>query len=431
MTSSNDHWPDLSQVVPASRTSVPARRTSIGPSPARRGHFGEAVRDARERSRLTQDQLGQHIGYSRTAVSRMESSADPRLTPRTLARICEVLNTTMADLLGENEEREEPVKRREFMQVTGGVMAYMAGMAVEPGQVGESDVAQIEHGIEHLRALDQRNGGDRLGYFAERLVDDAQRLLRGSYNSTMGERLYSVLGEACVLAGWLAQDAGDPHRSIQLYSEVMSAATMANNPLLSAHACANLSLITAMAGQSSRAVQCARAGQRAAAEGHGGPRLRALLLARETTGLAQLGDTARARDTMTRALRALDNPHGYDPPWTAFVTEAELSGILGDANSKLGRHDQALHQISQAAAMSGHPRNAASWQVVLAGAHAAAGDPGQAATIAVQALPTVTDLSSTRIHSRVQALSQSLGPFTRVAEVAEFRQQMIAAGLTP
>ncbi len=430
MVTSRNHRDPPNQAMPANRTSVPETRTSsrLVTAPAAI-HFGEMLRSARARVGLTQDQFGQLIGYSRTAVSRLESSPDPRLTPRALRCISEVLNTPTAALLGETGNEEDAVKRRHFIQAATGVALSMANATMDPGRVGTSDVEEIERGIENLRALDQRNGGDRLGLFAERLVSDAERLLSGSYGPAMATRLHGVLGEACVLGGWLAQDSGHPERAIRLYSEVMAAAPMAEDPLLTAHACANLSLLTVEAGQPSRAVKCAQAGQVAALEGRGGPRLRALLLAREATGHAQLGDVAATEDTMRRALLAFDSVHGHDPAWTAFLSDVELAGILGDAYTRLGQHSPALRQLEQAAAMPGRPRNAASWRLVLAYGHAAAGDPAQAAALGLEALPHVLDLSSARVRGRVLTLSAMLAPHSRIREVSDFRDHARAAGL--
>jgi len=391
-------------------------------------NFGETLRGARERAGLTQAELGQLIGYSRTAVSRMESSSDPRLTPRVLSRISEVLHTTTAALLAE-EDREDPVNRRQLLQAAAGVAIIGATSQVEPGRVGEQDVAEIERGIEDLRLLDQRNGGDRLGFFARRLINDAERLLRGRFGSAMATRLHAVQGEASVLAGWLAQDAGDITGAARLYSDVMAAAHLANDPLLAAHACANLAFVTTKAGQPSRAVQCAQAGQRAAVQGRGGPRLRALLVAREASGHARVGDGAAATEAIHRAWKAFDSQGGNDPSWVMFLSDVELAGILGDVHSRLGQHNLAVEHLSRAAQMEGRPRNATSWRLGLAQGYIAAGDPGQAAALGSIVLPEVLELSSTRIRASVLELSQSLTPHSKVFEVKAFQDKARAAGL--
>jgi transcriptional regulator with XRE-family HTH domain len=392
-------------------------------------NFGETLRGARERAGLTQAQLGQLIGYSRTAVSRMESSPDPRLTPRVLCRIGEVLHTPAATLLGEAENRGDAVDRRQLLQAAAGVALTAATCPTEAGRVGADDVAEIERGVEDLRLLDQLNGGDRLGLFARRLVADTERLLRGRFTSEMAGRLHSLLGKASVLAGWLAQDAGDTTGAVRLYSDVLAAAHLADDPLLAAHACANLAFVTAKAGQPSRAVQYAQAGRRAAVRGRGGPRVRALLAAREATAHAHVGDAVGAIDAAQRALRAFDSQQGRDPAWVIFLSDVELAGILGDVHSRLGRHALALGQLALAANMEGRPRNATSWRFGLAQGYVRAGDPGRGAALASSVLPEVLQLSSTRIRSSVVMLSRSLTPHGKVPEVKLFQEQARAVGL--
>jgi transcriptional regulator with XRE-family HTH domain len=426
MSISNRPQPGPDQDMCSSRTPMPGIRTSPGTRAEVERGFGDVLKAARVRAGLTQQQFADEIGYHRTAVSRMESSPDPSLTPRVLRRIGEVLGVPMAQLLGEAEDPEDPVNRRQLLQAASATTFLAAAV---PGRVGGADVAEIEHGIDTLRALDQRVGADDLGFFASRLVADAQRLLQGQYGSDTAVRLHGVLGEAAVLAGWLAQDAGRPDEATRHYSEVMAAATLAGDPLLAAHACANLAMLTAVGGQPSRAVQCAQAGHRAAAEGRGGPRLRALLFAREATGHAQLGDAGACTEAIRRSLRAFDSGHGHDPAWVSFVSDIELAGILGDAYSRLGQHRPALRELTQAAHMAGRPRNAASWRLVLAQGHATAGDPAQAAAIAGDALPAVLDLHSTRVRARVIHLAHDLAPYRGVAEVADFLDQARTAGL--
>lgn len=356
----------------------------------------------------------------------MESSTDPNLTPRVLSRISEVLRVPVAQLLGQADHQENRVNRRQLLKAAGATAAL--GVS-EPGRVGSAELAQIEHGISTLRAVDQRMGADPLRFFAERLVGDTQRLLQGRYSSQTALHLHRLLGEASVLAGWLAQDADDPVAATRYYGEAVAAATLAEAPLVTAHACANLALLAAMSGQPSRALQCARAGQRAAVEGRGGPRLRSLLFAREVTGHAALGDVRACEEAERRALRAFESEDGHDPEWVLFLSDTELAGILGDASSRLGRHRKALQDLTTAAEMGGRPRNAVAWQLVQAKGFAAAGDPAQAAGIASAALPEVLELHSGRLRQRVGELARSLSPQRAVAEVADFIARAREAGL--
>ena len=62
-------------------------------------YLGSRIRQARDRAGLTQEQLAERIGVSRTAIARYESGEiEPKL--HNLAAIAETLNVSTDELLG-------------------------------------------------------------------------------------------------------------------------------------------------------------------------------------------------------------------------------------------------------------------------------------------------------------------------------------------
>jgi transcriptional regulator with XRE-family HTH domain len=302
---------------------------------ARQGHIGEVLRLARRRAGMTQAQLAAAIGYSQAAVSRIERGAGANAYDvRTLRGLASILMIPAA-LLGLSEppcEENEAVQRRDFLRVTTAAAAVAAaGDLLEPGRVGRTDVAEIQQTIDDLRALDQRTGGDRLHRLAGIQVKQARALLaRGTYGADIGQQLSSVLGEAAILVGWLSFDAGRHDASAASYAEAITAAGAAADELVAAHAYANLSMLALAAAQPQRAVQYAQAGQRAATR-HGGPRLRALLFAREAQGHA-------ARRDGTATVRRFDGPNAPSTAPVATTLAGPPSSPTPNSLAQLAAH---------------------------------------------------------------------------------------------
>lgn len=208
----------------------------------------------------------------------------------------------------------------------------------------------------------------------------------------------------------------------------MASAGAAGDELVAAHAYANMSMLAAAAEQPRKAVQYAEAGQRAALR-RGGPRLRALLLAREAQAHAGLRDRSAASDALTRAERAYCTSRGEDPTWTAFFDEAELAGAAGSAFQTLGDRTRATRYLQDATEIHGRTRNRLSWTIRLASAHADSQDYAQACAVANPALPAIGDIASTRILRDIRRFSAQLGVHSTAPEVQDFRRSMSAVGL--
>jgi transcriptional regulator with XRE-family HTH domain len=431
MTELNDGTAPAGQRMSDVRSPRSGNRSSVSAAPPQI-HLGARLRGAREHAGLTQEDLGRLTSSSRFAIGRIEDSADPRISLRQLQRISEVLGVPAATLLGPSTEGEDPVNRRQLLQATGVTALAAATARPAPGAVGASDVAEISAAVEDLRRLDQLTGGERLTYFADRLVLDAEHLMTGRLATKVGLQLQTVHGKAAVLAGWLSQDSGKYAQAAQHYSAAMTAAQLAGNTSLTVEAAAAMAFLAIKRQQPTKVIQCAQAGQRAALVSRSGPRTRALLAAREAIGYGQQGDVAGVDDAALRTWRALDSSQGTDEPWADFVSEAELNGMIGQAYNQARRYEPSVRHLETALDLfdtSNRPRNAASWKAYLAITHAEAGDPGRAAYVASTVLPTVQSLQSTRLRTDIRTIAGLLRNHSEVPEVQHFTAQTTAAGL--
>lgn len=393
---------------------------------AKRGRVGEVVRLARQRTGMTQADLAVAIGYSQTAVSRIERGRGSTAHDVRTLRMSASALTIPAALLGVVDSRgeEEPVQRREFLRVaSAAVAAAVAPELVAQGRVGHSDVDELHRAIADLRALDQCAGGDRLHVLAAQQVREVQRLLHdGRYGTEVERQLHATLGDAAILAGWLNFDAGRHDTARAYLADAITATFAANDPLTQAYALSLMAMQAQHVGQPREAVLLAQAGHRAGGT-KSGNRLRALLQVREARGLAGIGDRSGAELALARAERILSAPgRGHDPSWVEFFDQAELAGAAGMVFTALGEADRGAACLRSAVDIVGRSRNRLSWEFCLANSQAAAGDLTEACATASAALPLLSEVSSARVRRQLGEVVAAVAAHKAVPEVRDFTQ---------
>ena len=70
------------------------------------------LRDARDRAKLTQEELADRSGVDQTTISRLETSDDPNPTRRTVDRLAQALGIAPSRLRFSDPEPVASVKRR-------------------------------------------------------------------------------------------------------------------------------------------------------------------------------------------------------------------------------------------------------------------------------------------------------------------------------
>ncbi len=422
--------PEIGSILIKDATRTKGANVDVSPEmleAAQQGRTGVVVRLARQRTGMTQADLAAAIGYSQTAVSRIERGRGSTAHDvRTLRMLASTL-TIPATLLGVADPggEEEPVQRREFLRLTSAAVAgAVAPELVAHGTIGKSDVDEFARAIADLRALDQCAGGDRLHILAAQQVRQVQRLLHeGRYGGAVERQLHSTLADAAILAGWLNFDAGHHETARAYFADAITATFSADDPLTQAYALSLMAMQAQHIGQPREAVRLAQAGQRTSGT-KGGNRLRALLQVREARGLAVIGDRTGAELALARAERVLSAPsRGHDPSWVEFFDQAEFAGAAGMAFTALGEPDRGAACLRDAVEIVGRSRNRLSWEFCLANSQAAAGDPIEACATATAALPLLSEVSSARVRRQLQDVVTAVAPHRGVPEVRRFTGQ--------
>jgi transcriptional regulator with XRE-family HTH domain len=396
-----------------------------------------SVQTLSRKMRREADRVGEGVARDLGRMIRYWERGDRRpseLYRRLLSRVYGVSESELfsdAVLLDSGEVDE--VRRREFLRTAAAAGVAATAPVLTPRRVGRRDVADLQRAISDARALDQRLGGDGLHHLAALQVRHARELLDvGSYADEVGRVLHATLGEACILAGWLAFDAFRHDVARGYYAEAVTAAQVAGDELVTAHVFANMSMQALQRDRPREAVMLAQTAQRCAAR-RGGPRLRALAAMREARGWARLGDRGAAEATIGRAVDAFEGPQcGCDPAWVAFFDEAEVAGAAGHCYVELGACRTGLARLRESARGDDglRSRNRASWSLALADGLARCGDVAQACSVAGGTLTLLGELSSVRVRRQLRDVAARVAPHATMAEVREFRKQLATVSIT-
>lgn len=183
-------------------------------------------------------------------------------------------------------------------------------------------------------------------------------------------RLLTSLGEALVLAGWVAWDSGQHSNARERYLRALTAAGEAGDGPLAACVLAYRSYAAEAEGDLRRARKVLTAAQEYV-RGEGTATTRAWLAAREAEVTAALGEPTPALQALERAITAYDYAHPYrERVWTAFFTPSRLGSMAVTTYARL-RHPN-LSRTTEAVVSSLPGTNVKIKAVVLADAAIAA-----------------------------------------------------------
>jgi hypothetical protein len=250
------------------------------------------------------------------------------------------------------------------------------------------------------------------------LSADAGRMLNGKYNDAVGRQLFAAVGEAMMLAAWMAYDSAPASALAQGYFvQGLALAQAGNDRLLGA------GILDAMSHQArflGRYTEAALQGTRGLAT----PTLAAHFHAMEARALARLQDTKACGHALSESMREFEraNPQD-DPPWFQYFNESELSAELGHCMRDLGRAGDAVQHAGNALASTGQfARSDFFVSLVLADAHLGAGDVEQACSVALHALAAGEQIRSARCVSYLREFIAHLPP-EGSRGLADFREQ--------
>ncbi|TGZ12395.1 hypothetical protein DV517_74900 [Streptomyces sp. S816] len=152
-------------------------------------------------------------------------------------------------------------------------------------------------------------------------------------------------------------------------------------------------------------------------------RLAAVAQTYESYGHALRGESTDSERAIDDVRNSLDRVSGDTTPWGVWLNEQYVEVHRAHGLEVLGKHAEAAEIFTSAikALPDGYHRDRGVYLARAAVAHAGAGAPDEAAAVGFQALTVAKDTGSGRIIRELVRLDQSLIPWQRQAEVADFR----------
>jgi tetratricopeptide (TPR) repeat protein len=416
----------------------------------------------RSQAGLTQEELADRIGYSRSAVGGAESLK--RVPAESFwRRTDEVLDGRGAllrayrQLAEARAERARAARRRADLKRQARVRAWRTSLpedatqpglatavrdglrtahewlVLEPPQVQESRAGRrigaglldtLDQRVTELRYLDDRLAGRDTHELVSRELNATMTLMQeAAYTEAIGRRLSSMTGELAQLAGWVSSDAGLYEQAARYYVLGAKAAHAAGNYAVAANNLSSLAYQLTNLGSTADAVLVARS---VASGGRNEPAIvQALLLERVAWAHAKAGDSRQTERALEAVEEALARGRSdRDPPWLYWLDKREADVMAGRCYTELRRPLRAVPLLEQAIAT--YPEEAArevalylSW---LAVAYADAREVDEACRIARRVLDITQTVHSARADGRLAAVLSRLAEYGDTQSVWELRE---------
>ncbi|MBB5159091.1 helix-turn-helix domain-containing protein [Saccharopolyspora phatthalungensis] len=428
--------------------------------------FGAVFTAVRQQTGLSQLQLADLLGLSQSRVSAVERG-ERRLTHvRTAARMATVLRIP-APLLGfptghtvtgnETDKEVSWLERRDFLSL---VTAATLGSSLNPelarlgsllpGQaepvtrprIGAADVDAIEAITEGFRRSSVAHGGGLCRAAATTQLHQARRLEDALCSPEIRTRLLVAIANHARIAGWAAYDVDDHDAARRLWTYALDTAHRAadDHPRATDLAVRVLLDMAHQALHLERASEALRLVQLASATAANRKHPVGAITQGYTSAVlgwcrAALGEPEPTRRAIGQAQEtyAAADP-ATTPPWTKFVTDAEITGQQGYSLYllSLSRPEfapEAIEKLTSSTTRYGaeYERTRAVTLPPLASAQFQAGDIDAAVATGYDAVNAISGLSSTRGYARLRVLDTVAAPHSGKSEVADLREHIRTA----
>ncbi|MFE9313421.1 helix-turn-helix domain-containing protein [Streptomyces sp. NPDC006706] len=401
---------------------------------SRAGDYGRVIELTRKGRQMTQAALGQALGMSQSAVSRLEKRGQASYSTDVLAAAAAHLQIPPA-LVGLADGRtaqvqvrdDDPMHRR---TVLGGAVAAMAApiLAAVPDThdtIG-GQAAALRLTTSSYRRLDGITPSRDLADAMEGHIRLIQTITRTATGDADRARLAAVGSEAASFAGWLAWDKGDHGSARSWYGGAVKAARTAQNPLLTAYQIGTLAQFEAHAGNGVEALNLARRARRVLGEQR--PAVAdAWLMTVDALGYAVAGDRRGAdralveSRTAAEALTAEQEPPPW--PWVFSFTPDKVAACRVTCGARLGLPEWVLAEDVEALT-TGDAKQRALLVLDIAAGHLAGGRVEAAFALASRALEAGLQYRSGRIVERARALRRSLTTASPPRVVRDFDERL-------
>jgi transcriptional regulator with XRE-family HTH domain len=374
---------------------------------------------------FSQSAISRATGLSQSTISRLSSgkSASPNL--QTVRSLCAGLGIPLVmaglapveDLTEHAEEAE--TDRRTFL--TSAVFATLgltnlgeALTAREHIPLGDELESLRRAAPDLLRMNDEEGGTARLCQLSAWLIERTEGVLhnhKASQRDRSAARELTI--ELAMQAGWLHYDAGDQRAARHYWQHALFQAEMAEDSEGQVYALQSLAVqATYGLARPMEALDFTNRAQRIATGEWLSPKLRSLLLMRQSNAHAELKDKRASLAAYQAAARCLSQESNAEQPrWVDFYDEAELEGLLALAYRSMGEFSTArAHLIEIEGRLPEHMlRNRLYYTAVLARCSAEMGDTSAAADVLLPKLEAIRSTGSWRTHKHVKSVLRQAG----------------------
>ncbi|MER6569879.1 helix-turn-helix domain-containing protein [Streptomyces sp. NPDC001093] len=401
---------------------------------SRAGDYGRVIELTRKGRQMTQAALGQALGLSQSAVSRLEKRGSASYSTDVLTAAVAHLQIPPA-LVGLADGRaaqakardDDPMHRR---TVLGGAVAAMAAPILaavsDTHDTTGGQAAALRLTTSAYRRLDGTTPSRDLADAVEGHIRLIQTITRTANSDADRARLAAAGSEAASFAGWLAWDKADHGSARSWYGGAIKAARTSQNALLTAYQTGTLAQFEAYAGNGVEALNLARRARRVLGDQH--PVVAdAWLSSVEALGHATAGDRRRADQSLTasrtaaEALTADQEPLPW--PWVFSFTPDKVAACRATCGARLGLPDWVLAEDVEALT-TGHAKQRALLVLDIAAGHLAAGRAEAAFALASRALDIGLHYRSGRIVERARAVRRSLTTTSPPKVVRDFDERL-------
>ncbi|MFG3133640.1 helix-turn-helix domain-containing protein [Streptomyces tendae] len=401
---------------------------------SRAGDYGHVIELSRKARQMTQAALGQALGLSQSAVSRLEKRGSASYNTDVLTAAAAHLQIPPA-LVGLADGRTSQVQTRDDdpmhrRTVLGGAVAAMAAPILAPAPDTHDATGGQATPLRLTTSAYRRLDGTTPSRDLAEAVDGHIRLIQTITRSTTSDadraRLAAAGSEAASFAGWLAWDKGDHGSARSWYGGAIKAARTAGNALLTAYQTGTLAQFEAHAGNGVEALNLARRARRVLGE-HRPAVADAWLSSVEALGYAAAADPHRSDRALTasragaEALTADQEPPPW--PWVFSFTPDKVAACRITCGARLGLPEWVLAEDVEALT-TGHAKQRALLVLDIAAGHLAGGRVEAAFALASRALDTGLQYRSGRIVERVRGVRRSLTTTSPPKVVRDFDERL-------
>ncbi|MFC4500545.1 MULTISPECIES: helix-turn-helix domain-containing protein [Streptomyces] len=385
---------------------------------SRAGDYGRVIELTRKAQQMTQTALGQALGLSQSAVSRLERRGHGDYGTNILEAAAAHLAIPLA-LVGLADGRPQgqvdgadDMYRRTLL---GGAVAAAAAPVLSPSapagatEATSGQAAALRLSTSAYRRLDGSTPSRDLYDTVESHIRLTQTITRSAGGDADRARLAAVGSEAASFAGWLAWDKGDHGSARSWYGAAIKAAKSAGNPLLAAYQTGTLAQFEAHAGNGVEALNLARRARRTIEDRR--PAVAdAWLSSVEALGHAAAGDRRAADKALTMSRAAAEALTTEEPPpwpWVFSFTPDKVAACRVTCGARLGLSDWVIGDDVEALA-TGHAKQRALLMLDIAAGYLTAGRVDAAFALASRALDAGLTYRSGRIVERARAVRRRL-----------------------